>query len=89
MSLHDFVGVISVLNGVAGLAFGKNGIGGHALGERKLLHHLRFDKLVLDCASGHHQTRCDSSVVLPNRFQYARSGDRPDGTIVFGRIAQH
>ena len=89
MSLHNFVRVISVLNGVPRLAFGKNCIGGHTLGPRKLLHHLGLDKLVLHCASGHQQTRCNSGVVLPDRFQYARSGDRSDGAIVFRRIAQH
>ena len=67
----------------------KTAVGGHTLGARKLLHHLPLDKVVLHCASGHQQTRCHSGVVLPDRFQNARSGDRSDGAIVIGRIAQH
>ncbi len=57
--------------------------------QRKLLHHLGLDKLVLHCASGHQQTRCDSGVVLADRFHYARAGDLSDGAIVSGRITQH
>ena len=89
VGLHNFVRVIGVLNGVPRLAFRQERGSGYTLGLRKLQHHLRLDKLVPHCASGHEQPRCDSRAVLPDRFQHARFGDRRDGAIGFCRIAQH
>ncbi len=71
MSLHNFVGVKSILNGVPRFAFRQQRGSGYTLGAGKLQHHLRLDKLVLDCPAGHEQTGCDSRAVLPDPFQHS------------------
>jgi hypothetical protein len=69
MPLHQLVGVKRALEGVARSAFRKQRGSGNTLGTSKLRHHLGLNKIVLDCAAGEQQARCNPCVVLANSFE--------------------
>ncbi len=71
------------------LFFGKERGCGDTLGVGILHHHLRLDKLVAHCATGHHDPGRDSRAILPDSLEDARLGEGRDGAITCGGIAQH
>ena len=88
MRLHDFVGIESVLQGIARLRFGNERICGDSLGEGELTHHFALRKAVFDGASAQQQPGCGSGTILADALEHARARHVGNGTIVVGGIAQ-
>ena len=80
--LHDLVAEVDVLDGVVGLPFFDDIVGGDTLRNSEDLHAVSFDELIMGSATGHDDAWCDARAVLANTFQHTLTLLRRRGAIL-------